>query len=145
MPDVLPVVPTSTEQAQLIEAGAKPVQPDLEAIVAELQKQIDAQNKHLEALLAEKGQSLDPVKTAVVNLTDHVVARAAALPQHDFSSLLNYLRSLPERVSSAESALVKELVTDVMEATGNHPELAYLVALARDLHKAVLSAGTVGA
>lgn len=140
MPEVFPATADSPEQAELIAAGAAPVQPDLEAIVAELQKQIDAQNKHLEALLAEKGQSLDPVKQAVNNLTDHVVARAAALPQYDFSTLLNKLRSLPETVTHESALLVKELVADLMDATSNHHDLAYLVALSRELLKATLNA-----
>lgn len=129
-----------TLATDLTEHGATPVEPDMKAIVAELQKQIDAQKTHLESLLAEKGQSSNPVAQAVLNLWHHVKARAAANPGFDLSELQKTLEDLqtnPESVTTDATQLIKEYVADALDR-GRHLELHYLEQLARDLHKAAL-------
>lgn len=134
--------PTSAEQQELINAGATPVEPDVNAIIAQMQAQMAAQQKFIDSLLAEKGQSSDPVGQALLDLTAHVRARAAALPHLDFSEVL---KTLDEETSdpALHATLLHDLLTDIVDQTKHH-DLAYVVQLARDYRKTAVKAASVG-
>jgi GTP cyclohydrolase III len=131
---------TSPEAEELVAAGATPVQADVNAIIAQLQAQMAAQDEQIKALLAERGIPSDPVAAGVLDLIAHVEARQAQYPQFDFSELTDVLKSLPDQPSDKDTALVNTVVEDILQAA-RHLEVEYLGVLARTLHKNVLKAG----
>ena len=93
-------------------------------------------------LLAEKGIPADPIAAQVKNLKDHLTARAAMTPQHDFSEFQALLDTLPEEgMSSKHTAPIAFAVSRwEKKYPGIVGELGYVVQLAEDLHEMVLKA-----
>lgn len=130
---------SSPEAEELVAAGARPVEVDVDAILA----QVAAMQAQIDRLNAERGVPSNPVASAVQNLVHHVKARAAQNPTHDLSVVLAELEALPEELSSKDAERVRNILDDVMEDCADiRHELSYLPRLARDLHTVVLAQET---
>lgn len=121
---------------ELLASGATATQVD----AVEMMNQIKQLQARLAQLEAERGVPSDPIAGALQNLKDHVNARAAQYPLHDFTEVKNLLDSLPtdsEALTTAHTGLTQLTVnefTDVLK----HLEIGYLKELASALHKHVL-------
>jgi hypothetical protein len=132
-PDVAPqTVPIAeVTQESLLAAGAEPTHPDVAALVA----QITALQQRVDDMAKAQGVPADPLAAAVKNLTDHVMARAGAMPQHDMAELLATLKELGDDPDTDKTSLLRVLV-DELPRTMEGRE--YLSELASSLHKAAL-------
>lgn len=130
------VTKTSPEAENLVKAGAAPVQPDADAML----RQIKVLQDRMDAMSAAQGIPSDPVEAAVLNLRAHVDAHKAATPQHDYSDIHHALDELSEPPTRDQTELVKLAVEDHHRRVGRYTDVAYLLELASDLHKAVLKA-----
>lgn len=139
-PEVLADMGTISGEAKaMAESGARPNTVDADALL----RQIQMLTARMAVLEGERGVPSNPVAGAKQNIIDHVNARAAQYPTHDFSELRNVLTRLPdhEQLTPAHSDLVRTLIGEVV-AAGKHYELAYLPELATVFHKAVLKVAT---
>lgn len=131
----------SPEQQALIDAGATPVQPDVNALLAQFEEQRQKMQQQIDQLLAERGIPSDPTAAAVQNVSDHAKAQAQANPVHadDYAEVLELLGDLDSESVTADQ--VSELREALDELSAKHPqhELGYLKSLAKDLHKLVRS------
>lgn len=113
---------------------------DVEAIVEQLQSQIAAQQKHIEALLAERGIPSDPVAAKIQALQDHVTAQANANPLHaeSYDPVQKYVGKLKsDSLTDKQAFKTRTLVESLAEKHPGH-ELAYARDLARELHTMTL-------
>lgn len=113
---------------------------DVNALIAQLQAQAAAQQKHIEALLAEKGIPADPIAAQVLALQQHVSAQANANPWHSdsYDALKSYVDKLESEGLSDKQA--QKAVRLVQAVQAKHPghELAYVSQLANDLYTMML-------
>jgi cell pole-organizing protein PopZ len=133
-PEVAPL----PSAADMVAAGAVPAEVDVNAMLA----QIQALQASVARMESEKPAPTDDIAKAITDLADHVKARAAQNPAIDYSEILAAIDKLPKvgvEVTSAHTALLKELVHDVADKFRNH-ELGYVKDLATAAHIAVLKA-----
>lgn len=113
---------------------------DVAALIKQLQEQAAAQQKHIEALLAEKGIPSDPVAAQILALQQHVDAQANANPWHSDSyvALKSYVDKLESEGLTDKKA--QKAVRLVQAVQAKHPghELAYVSQLANDLYTMML-------
>lgn len=113
---------------------------DVAALIAQLQAQAAAQQKHIEALLAEKGIPADPVAAKIQALQQHVDAQANANPWHSESyvALKSYVDKLESEGLTDKKA--QKALRMVQAVQAKHPghELAYVRQLADDLYTMML-------
>lgn len=121
----------STEAQTMLDAGATPFQPDVNALLAQLQ----ALQSRVDTLQTEAGIPSNPVEFALNNLRDHVNARKAATPKLDVTEVTDLLKNAAPTPRDAE--LLGLAVDDLVSANGDQ-DLQYLRQLARDVRKAVL-------
>lgn len=130
-------VPLSTET--LAAAGAAPVQVDVQAMYAQIQKMQAVIDRQSAAL----GVPTNPIGAAVTNLLHHVKARAAANPGFDFQDLLAQLTPMADdnaTVVTKTAELVSLAVDDALDRGRQLEGLDYLKVLARDLKTEVVKA-----
>lgn len=136
MSEQVPEPQSSPEAQQMVDAGARPNDVDVAALLA----QMKALQDRVDAMSAQQGIPADPVEAALKNLSDHVKARAAANPNHDFSLLISTLDDLDESLDSRNAERL-DIVTQQHVNRHSMLDLAYLKELAGDLRMAVLNAG----
>lgn len=127
-------LPVSAEAQTMLDAGAAPHQPDVNALLAQLQ----ALQSRVDTLQTEAGIPSNPVEFALNNLRDHVNARKAATPYLDVTEVSDLLKNATPTARDAE--LLSLAVDDLVSANGSQ-DLQYLRQLARDVRKAVLVNG----
>lgn len=95
--------------------------------VADLERQ-------MASLLAERGIPADPIAAFKKNIWDHITARAAMTPGVDYSALLQRVESLPEDLTTSNTAALQFALSLYKD-----PEaLAYVRQLTDELHQHVL-------
>lgn len=136
MTEPTPVAPDSLA-GNIIASGGAPVQPDLSAMQAQLDAMTAAYNK----LMAERGIPADPVAAAVMDLSQHVAARTAAVPHTDYSRLTKAVKDLAAKttVTAADVDKAQLEYDDIHTGTRTRHELDYIGELFRNLKRAVLS------
>jgi hypothetical protein len=113
---------------------------DVEALVRTLQEQVDKQNAHIKALLADRGIPSDPVAAQILALQDHLKAQANANPNHAeaYAPVLSYVAKLKsEGLTDKQAYKARNLVEDLHDTHAAH-ELAYARQLAKGLHTMTL-------
>lgn len=133
--------PDSPEQAELVEAGARPTQVDVDAMFAQIQKmqeQLNAMNK-----AQAQAATPDPVSSGVVNLLTHLKAHCdanAALVDRTETvrKMLAEMKEDGEEVTSDDAAELRIFVDELAEENPG-TDLSYVRRLARDLHKETLA------
>lgn len=143
-----PVEPEDTTPEDTNDDGTPMVgQVDINALIADLQAKADkqaeliaAQQKHLEALLAEKGIPVDSMAAQVLALQQHVAAQANANPWHSesYAPLKSYVDKLESDKITPNKALKAVKLVDALRATHPGHELHYVRQLASDLHTMTL-------
>lgn len=126
-------VPTSPEAEELLAAGAAPVQPDVNTMMAQierLQKQVDRMNQ-------ERGVPSDPVGFALQNLSDHAKTRDTMNTHVDFTELTELLTEARESKSPLDMDDATMIHDAVVALPNNAEGKDYLEQLARDLRKAI--------
>jgi len=135
---------TDTFANDLVSSGARPVQPDMAAIVKQLQDQADKANQQIAALMAERGIPADPIAAQLQALADHVRAQSNANPMHSasYTDLASYVGNLTsDNLTSDRGQKLRYLVEDLQARHPGH-ELAYIGQLARDLYRSTLDDGS---
>ena len=103
--------------------------------VAQLQAQVAS-------LLAEKGIPADPISAGLKNLTDHINARAAMAPQHDFSKVLARIAAMVEEGYVVTAVETEALRVAIRLLHVPAVDISYVHQLAEELHLAVLDSAT---
>lgn len=118
--------------ATLAEAGGAPAEVDSDALLTQIQ-QLQTQ---MASLLAERGVPADPIAAGVLNVRDHVMARAAAVPDRkdEFADLVKALTDMPDSPDAKEVEYVRAALDEMREFEGRD----YVQQLAAGLHKQVL-------
>ena len=100
---------------ELIANGAHANQPDMKAIIQQLQQRI-------QALETERGVPSDPVEGAKANLLAHIKARIAQHPTLNVAEMLKAVEELPEKITKDHTDYLKTLYD---EAVQNHTQIAH--------------------
>lgn len=130
----------STLAEELVASGAAPVEPDVYALLKQLQEQAQAQQEKIDRLEAERGIPSDPRQATLMALTDHLKAQQTANPQHadSYKPVLTYLDGLDsESLTPNQAQKARNLVDRLRKQHSGH-ELGYVDTLAEDLHTSTL-------
>lgn len=113
---------------------------DVNALIKQLQEQAAAQQKHIDALLAEKGIPSDPVEAQIQALQQHINAQHNANPWHSasYDALRAHVDNLDSKGLTDKKALKAVRLVDAVRAKHPGHELAYVGQLANDLYTMTL-------
>ncbi len=135
--------PNTLSAEDLVAAGAQPVQiseADLRQLIATMQSQQDKANAQIAALMAERGIPADPIEAALQALGDHLRVQADANPSHSaaYTDVRDYADALTsDGLTERKAARLVRYIEDLRALHPGH-ELAYVAALARELHTSTL-------
>lgn len=133
-------VESSPEAEILLASGAAPTEVDAATMLAQI-KELQAK---VASLSVAAGIPTDPVAAALKNLKDHLEARDAQHPNHDFGEALKLVKELSGDsvvIKPQDVELVRVVVDELIDNCRNiWHELAYLPELARNLYRETLKA-----